>query len=135
MFSFKFLQFSHVVTIVTLMLLAVLTAFPYASIAQAADTPPASGGGSSGTLTPLDSKEGINKTVCSVVNTLQGPIARGIAAVGIIFLGFSLFLGKISWGIALALAIGIGAIFGADKIVGMLGDGKAACADFTKPVQ
>jgi len=67
--------------------------------------------------------------VCNIVEVLQGDVARGVAAFGIIFLGFSLFLGKISWGVALALGIGIGAIFGANQIVGLIaGDGTDACA-------
>lgn len=66
-------------------------------------------------------------TICSIINELQGPIARGVAAFGIIFLGFSLFLGKISWGVGLALGIGLGAIFGAPDIVAVIGDGQGAC--------
>jgi type IV secretory pathway VirB2 component (pilin) len=71
--------------------------------------------------------------ICSIVKELQGPVARGVAAFGIIFLGFSLFLGKISWGVALALGIGIGAIFGAGQIVDMFAGsasqtGAATCA-------
>ena len=68
----------------------------------------------------LDNTSGLGGTLCAVVKTLQGPVARGLAAIAIIFLGFSLFLGKISWGIALALAIGIGAVFGAPGIVKVL---------------
>ncbi len=68
--------------------------------------------------------------ICNIVDELQGPVARGVAAFGIIFLGFSLFLGKISWGVALALGIGIGAIFGADAIVGVMDPkGTASCVD------
>lgn len=69
----------------------------------------------------------ISQVVCSIVGQLQGPVARGVAAFGIIFLGFSLFLGKISWGVALALGIGIGAIFGAKEIVGLIGGEGDAC--------
>lgn len=69
----------------------------------------------------------IENTICNVVGQLSGGIARGIAAIAIIFLGFSLFLGKISWGLALALAIGIGAIFGAKEIVNMVGGTGNAC--------
>ncbi len=70
----------------------------------------------------------ISNVVCNIVNQLQGPVARGVAAFGIIFLGFSLFLGKISWGVALALGIGLGAIFGAQQIVGLIsGDSQNAC--------
>lgn len=63
--------------------------------------------------------------VCNVILLLQGNIARGVAAFGVIFLGFSLFLGKISWGTALALAMGLGAIFGAQALVN-LASGSAA---------
>jgi type IV secretion system protein VirB2 len=71
---------------------------------------------------------GVDDAVCRIVNELQGKVARGVAAFGIIFLGFSLFLGKISWGVALALGIGIGAIFGAPQIVNVIaGSGDAGC--------
>lgn len=76
----------------------------------------------------MSQDSGLGGTLCSVVTTLQGPVARGLAAIAIIFLGFSLFLGKISWGIALALAIGIGAVFGAPEIVKVLsGDSATTC--------
>ena len=64
-------------------------------------------------------------TVCRVVTALQGDIARGVAAVGVIFLGFGLFMGKVTWGVALALGIGIGAVFGAADIVTLLGSNEA----------
>lgn len=63
----------------------------------------------------------VESTICNTIKILSGPVARGIAAFGIIFLGFSLFFGKISWGVALAIGIGIGAIFGANEIVQLLG--------------
>ncbi|MDA0782234.1 MAG: TrbC/VirB2 family protein [Rickettsiales bacterium] len=74
--------------------------------------------------------EGMGAVVCNIIDELQGPVARGVAAFGIIFLGFSLFLGKITWGVALALGIGIAAIFGAETIVdAMLGDTGSACSE------
>ncbi|MCE3233648.1 MAG: Type secretory pathway, VirB2 component (pilins), partial [Rickettsiaceae bacterium] len=82
---------------------------PAESFAQAASTP-------------------VDEVICNIVEQLQGPVARGVAAFGIIFLGFSLFLGKISWGVALALGIGIGAIFGANQIVGLISGEGDACA-------
>jgi type IV secretory pathway VirB2 component (pilin) len=75
----------------------------------------------------LGDTSGLGGTICNVVRELQGPVARGLAAIAIIFLGFSLFLGKISWGIALALAIGIGAVFGAPQIVSALSDTEQTC--------
>ncbi|PIR39870.1 MAG: hypothetical protein COV35_00170 [Alphaproteobacteria bacterium CG11_big_fil_rev_8_21_14_0_20_39_49] len=74
--------------------------------------------------------DGMGQVVCNIIDELQGPVARGVAAFGIIFLGFSLFLGKISWGVALALGIGIAAIFGAETIVdAMLGNTGTACTE------
>ena len=65
----------------------------------------------------------ISRALCNIIVLLQGNIARGIAAGGVIFLGFSLFLGKISWGTALALGLGLGAIFGAQQIVNLASGG------------
>ncbi len=76
---------------------------------------------------PLDRNDNqITETICNIVNLLQGNIARGVAAFGVIFLGFSLFLGKISWGTALALGLGLGAIFGAQQLVGLASSGDGA---------
>ena len=66
------------------------------------------------------SDNNLTQVICNVIILLQGNIARGVAAFGIIFLGFSLFLGKISWGTAFALAIGLGAIFGAQALVNLM---------------
>ena len=76
----------------------------------------------------LVSKDGnsIAIVLCNVIALLQGNIARGIAAGGVIFLGFSLFLGKISWGSALALGLGLGAIFGAQQIVALASNSGAS---------
>lgn len=74
----------------------------------------------------------IDKAVCAVIDVLSGNVARGVAAFGIIFLGFSLFLGKISWGTGLALAIGLGAVLGAGDIVKLIAGGtnELDCASF-----
>ena len=61
--------------------------------------------------------DAISKVLCNVVKQLNGPIGKGIATIAIIVLGIGLFLGKLSWGLAVATAIGIGMIFGAAQIV------------------
>lgn len=71
--------------------------------------------------------QGISTAVCNVIGALQGDVVRAIAAFGIIFLGFSLFLGKISWGVGLALAIGLGAVLGAGQIVGVISGSNMEC--------
>jgi len=66
----------------------------------------------------------IDRTMCTVVTMLTGTIGKAIAIFAIIFIGVSLFMGKVSWGLAISTAIGIGAIFGAAGIVDTL-SGKA----------
>lgn len=55
--------------------------------------------------------------LCRVSNALTGKIGRGIATIGVVMLGIGLFLGKLSWGLAVAVGIGIAGIFGATTIV------------------
>jgi len=59
----------------------------------------------------------IEVTLCKVLELLTGTIGKAIAAFAIIFIGVSLFMGKVSWGLAISTALGIGAIFGAAGIV------------------
>ena len=63
----------------------------------------------------------IGDTLCNIVEKLQGRIGKGIATIAVIFLGIGLFLGKLSWGLAIAIGIGIGGIFGAGQIVSWMG--------------
>jgi type IV secretion system protein VirB2 len=73
--------------------------------------------------------DGISGTLCLVTNQLTGPIGRGVATIAVVVLGIGLFLGKLSWGLAIATALGIGMIFSAKTIVGWLsGSGTASCA-------
>ena len=74
--------------------------------------------------------EGLEGVMCNVINIVQGGVGKGIAAFGIIFIGVSLFLGKVSWGLAISTALGIGAIFGAATIVDAIaGSQGSICPD------
>jgi type IV secretory pathway VirB2 component (pilin) len=70
---------------------------------------------------------GLETVVCNALIIIQGGVGRGIAAFAIIFIGISLFLGKVSWGVAISTALGIAAIFGAGSIVSALGGGGSDC--------
>lgn len=70
--------------------------------------------------TALEPPSAISNTICTIVNQLTGPVGRGIATVAVVFVGIGLFLGKMSWGLAIAVGIGIGAIFGAAQLVELL---------------
>jgi type IV secretion system protein VirB2 len=85
--------------------------------------------------TPAASYTNVEKVLCNALSFVMGPIGKGIAAFAIIMIGVSLFLGKVSWGLGISTALGIGAIFGAPGIVAKLGGGAAldvaACAGDT----
>ena len=72
--------------------------------------------------------DGISQTLCLVVSKLTGPIGRGIATIAIVVLGIGLFLGKLSWGLAVAVALGIGMIFGAPIMVNWLSGTAGSCS-------
>ena len=70
----------------------------------------------------------ITTVLCNIVAVLTGQVGKGIATIAVVFLGIGLFLGKISWGVAVSTAIGIAGIFGAQAIVGWLGGAGAGTA-------
>ena len=64
----------------------------------------------------------ISDVLCVTVNWFTGPIGKAIATLAIVAMGIGLFLGKISWPLALTTALGIGLIFGASAMVTTLTD-------------
>jgi type IV secretory pathway VirB2 component (pilin) len=68
-----------------------------------------------------ESTNAISDTLCNIIKQLKGPIGKGIATIAVIVLGIGLFLGKLSWPLFIATAIGIGLIFGAPTIVDWVG--------------
>ncbi len=74
-----------------------------------------------------DSAGGIAGTMCKITNALTGPIGKAVATIAVVVLGIGLFLGKLSWGLAMATAIGIGLIFSAGTIVTWLGGSGEMC--------
>jgi type IV secretion system protein VirB2 len=63
----------------------------------------------------------IGANLCTIVRAVTGRVGRAIATIAVIFLGFGAFFGKVTWGLAVAVAIGIFAIFGAATIVTQFG--------------
>lgn len=71
---------------------------------------------------------GSNAIACTlyhIQSQLTGAIGKGIATIAVVVLGIGLFLGKLSWGLAIATAMGIGLIFSAGSIVSWLGGANA----------
>ena len=54
---------------------------------------------------------------CNVRNWVAGPVGKGIATIAIIVIGLGALMGKVSWGMAILVGIGIALIFGAGAIV------------------
>jgi len=67
--------------------------------------------------------DAVSEVMCRVLSIVQGKLGKGIAAFAIIFIGISLFMGKVSWGLAVSTALGIGAIFGAGSLVDTISGG------------
>lgn len=59
--------------------------------------------------------------LCDVVGWFTGDIGAGIATLAIIVIGIGALMGKVSWGMAIIVGLGVGVIFGASSIVTALG--------------
>lgn len=70
----------------------------------------------------------IGKVLCNVVKWFNGPVGQGIATLAIIVIGLGALMGKVSWGMAIIVGIGVAVIFGAGAIVGELGAGGSGCS-------
>lgn len=63
----------------------------------------------------------IGDVLCRVAGWFTGPIGSGIATLAILVIGIGALMGKVSWGMAIIVGIGVATIFGAPQIVNMLG--------------
>jgi type IV secretion system protein VirB2 len=72
----------------------------------------------------------IGNTLCKVVGWFSGNTGKGIATLAIIIIGVGALMGKVSWGMAIIVGIGVALIFGAASIVGSIsGDGTTGCTN------
>lgn len=56
----------------------------------------------------------------TIIGWLTGDLGTAIATLAVIIIGIGALMGKVSWGMAIIVAIGIGVVFGAATIVGSL---------------
>jgi len=60
----------------------------------------------------------LGNDMCNFINqTLLGSTGAAIATMGIMVIGIGALLGRVSWGMAVMIAAGIAAIFGAPTII------------------
>lgn len=69
----------------------------------------------------------INETICTVVGWFLGPIGQSIATLAVIIIGVGALMGKVSWGMAIIVGLGIAVIFGAETIAEQLGATGGSC--------
>ena len=69
----------------------------------------------------------IQDVMCRGYTIFNGPLGKTFAIFAIVALGVGFFLGKVGWGTAIAIALGIGAIFGAPALVGTIAGGGFTC--------
>jgi type IV secretory pathway VirB2 component (pilin) len=69
----------------------------------------------------------IEDVMCKGYSIFNGPLGKTFAVFAIVALGVGFFLGKVSWGTAIAIALGIGAIFGAPALVATITGGATTC--------
>jgi len=93
----------------------------FASVAMLSDSAMASG------VSAGSSSNAIEQVFCNIVQSLTGTTGKAIATVAVIAVGVGALLGKISWGLALIVALGIALIFGAASIVMVLGGTGSKC--------
>jgi len=85
------------------------------------------GGGGTGIGTGGDPSP-ISKILCNVVGWFTGPVGKAIATIALIVIGVGALMGKVSWGVAIIVAIGIAIIFGAGMILNALGAQGPGCS-------
>ena len=74
----------------------------------------------------------IETVFCNLVAILTGTTGKAVATVAIIAVGIGALLGKISWGMALIVAVGVALIFGAATLVEALGGSANSCTGFSQ---
>lgn len=81
----------------------------------------AGGGGGGGA--PNQDPTGIVIIFCNVIKQITGGVGKVISILILISMAIGLFLGKITWGLAIAVMVGMGLLFGASGIVDSIAKG------------
>jgi type IV secretion system protein VirB2 len=60
---------------------------------------------------------GIVTIFCNVINQITGGIGKVVSVLILISLAIGLFIGKLTWGVAISVMLGMGILFGAASVV------------------
>jgi len=69
----------------------------------------------------------MGEVLCTVAEWFTGNTGKGLATIGVTIIGIGALLGKVSWGMAIIVGIGIAIVFGAAGIVDAMGAGASSC--------
>ena len=118
-------------SIITMITLAFLTTLFNPAISLA-DTPvnPAAAGAPAANNLPDDGSAGITNVLCRIIGVAQGNTGKTIAILVVISIAIGLFLGKITWGVAIAVSVGMGVLFGAGPMVFAISGNGGKASDF-----
>jgi type IV secretion system protein VirB2 len=67
----------------------------------------------------------IGTTLCAVVAWFTGTVGGGIATLAVIIIGIGALMGKVSWGMAIIVGLGVAVIFGAAPLITALSPAQA----------
>lgn len=65
----------------------------------------------------------LGKVLCNIVGFITGTTGKAIATIAIIIVGVGALMGKVSWGMAIIVGLGVAIIFGAGTLVNEIGEG------------
>ena len=65
----------------------------------------------------------MGNVLCTVVRWFTGNTGKGLATIAITVIGIGALLGKVSWGMAIIVGIGVAIVFGAAGLVNAMGAG------------
>jgi type IV secretory pathway VirB2 component (pilin) len=71
--------------------------------------------------------DALGTALCKIVDLAMGKAGRGIATLAVIILGIGATLGKVSWGMAMIVTVGIAVIFNAETLAAHVGAGTTSC--------
>ncbi|MDX1975701.1 MAG: TrbC/VirB2 family protein [Rickettsiales bacterium] len=79
---------------------------------------------------PTDVLAGWQSVLCELAAYGMGSLGKGIAVVGVITMATGAIAGRISWGVAAVVCVGIAGLFGAEAIVDTVtgNDNSASCS-------
>ena len=69
----------------------------------------------------------MGNVLCTVTQWFTGNTGKGLATIAITIIGIGALLGKVSWGMAIIVGIGVAIVFGAAAIVDAMGASAGTC--------